>query len=188
MNPSLPTDYDPSSFYRTAQPQPDWNVWRQGNVLVVSKGVAFPMCCVKCGAAAQRTVRTKLQWHSPWLYLLAIFPGLLIYAIVATVVSQRAEFDLPVCEAHRVRRLQTLGFAWFVLAASIGLPLLALATASGSENTAGLSCIAGTMGMLVALVVFSVGGRLLQPTFLDGYVVKLKGAGDGFLSRCPPMG
>lgn len=188
MTSPIPTDYDPSSFYRTAQPQPDWNVWREGNLLVVSKGVAFPMCCVKCGAAAQRTVQTKLQWHNPWLYLLAIFPGLLIYAIVATVVSQRAEFALPVCEAHRARRLKTLGFAWFVLAASVGLPLLALATASGGSDIAGLSCVAGTLGLLISLVVFSVGGRLLQPTFIDGYVVKLKGAGDGFLSRCPPMG
>ncbi len=182
-----PADHDPSSFYRTATPQPDWNVWREGNLLVVSKGVAFPMCCVKCGAAAQHTVRTRLIWHNPWLYLLVVFPGLLIYAIVATVVSQRAEFDLPVCEAHRVQRLRTLAVGGVILAASIGLPLLALSAASGGDNTAGLSCIAGTFGMVVSLIVFAVGGRLLQPTFIDNYVVKLRGAGDGFLARCPPM-
>lgn len=188
MSSPIPTDYDPSAFYRTAEPRPDWNVWREGDLLVVSKGAPFPQCCVKCGAPAQRALRSKFMWHNPWLYLLAFFPGLLIYAIVATVVSQRAEFDVFVCEPHRVRRLKVLAAAWALIAASIVVPIVALSNASPDGNVGGLACVLGTVGLLVALIVASVGARLLTPTFIDNHVVKLKGAGPGFLSRCPPTG
>ena len=33
-----PADHDPSSFYRTAEPRPDWTVWREGPLMVLSKG------------------------------------------------------------------------------------------------------------------------------------------------------
>ena len=183
-----PADHDPSSFYRTAEPRPDWTVWREGPLMVLSKGVAFPMCCVKCGAPAQRTVRAKLMWHNPWLYLLAVFPGVLVYAIVATLVSQRAELDVPVCELHRVRRLKAIWAALAILVVSVVGPLAYMSTFTARDgDPVGVACALVPLGGLVALIVAIVGARLVVPTFIDGRVVKLNGAGEAFLAKCPPM-
>jgi hypothetical protein len=189
VNPDqAPADHDPNSFYRTTEPRPDWTVWREGDQIVFTNGVAFPMCCVKCGAPAQRAIRTNLMWHNPWLYVLAIFPGVLIYAIVATIVSQRATVDVPVCEHHRVRRLQAMAAAGLILLASVVGPIAYMASVSASDgDPVGVACAIVPLGGLVALIVAIVGARLVVPSFIDKSVVKLKGAGAGFLAKCPPM-
>lgn len=188
VNHAHPPDHDPAMFYRSAEPRPDWTVWREGDQMVFSKGVALPMCCVKCGAPAERTVRTRLMWHNPWLYLLAAFPGVLIYAIVASMVSARADVDVPLCRAHFTRRRQALAAACLILVASVALPLVSMSIAASSDrDPMGLACAVIPVGGLVGLIVAVVGARLVVPTFIDGRVVKLRGAGEAFLARCPPM-
>lgn len=177
---------DASMLYRTMEPRPDWPVAREGALIVFSKGVPFPPFCVKCGADASATVRAKLQWHSPWLYLL-IVPGVIIYAIAASIVSERAEVALPLCEAHRSRRIKLLTVAWVAALASIATPVATLSLSpTGSSDNGALMCALPLVGMLGALIVGIVGGRIVTPTFIDSRVVKAKGAGPGFLDRCPP--
>ena len=188
MNPlPPPSDYDPSSFYRSAQPQPDWPIWREGRTLVFSQGVAFPMCCVKCGAPAQATVPTRPQWHNPWLYVLAVFPGVLIYAIIATVVSRRAAVDVPVCEAHRLRRRRAIVGAWALAIASFVLPFALLPLVLSGDALMGAQLLVLFGGLLAAIIIGVVGARLVTPTFIDARVVKLDGAGEAFLAKCPSM-
>jgi hypothetical protein len=77
---------------------------REGKVLVVPRGAAFPANCVKCGEPAERPWRKKFYWHNPLLYLLIIFPGLLIYAIIAMVVRKSIELAIPLCDVHHAER------------------------------------------------------------------------------------
>src|SRR3712207_3999182 len=64
--------------------QPTVTAWREGPVLIVPTLVSLPDACVKCSAPAGGwRLRKTLAWHNPLLALMIIFPGLLIYAIVA---------------------------------------------------------------------------------------------------------
>src|SRR4051794_16174174 len=57
-------------------------VWREGNALIVHKYATFSDRCIKCGSTENVTpLRRTLYWHNPALYILILFPGLLIYAI-----------------------------------------------------------------------------------------------------------
>src|SRR6476659_7773289 len=64
--------------------------WQDGPVLVVRKNVILPPLCVKCGEPADGSfIKRSLSWHHPLLYFMILFPGLLIYIIVASCVQER---------------------------------------------------------------------------------------------------
>ena len=180
--------HDPALFYRSMTPQQDLMIYREGQTIVFYKGVPVPDGCIKCGAPANRTVRTTLQWHTPWLYVLIFFPGLLIYAIVATMVSERAQVAIPLCELHRTRRVRMIAIAWVLALSSIVAPFALGAFDPQRGDASGLICAASVFGLLAACIVGIVGSRLLTPTFIDARVVKARGAGEAFLARCPPTG
>lgn len=171
--------------FRDMQPQPDWTVFREGSVLAFYQNVPFPCHCIKCAAPATRTVRTKLQWHNPWMYLLIVFPGLLIYAIAATIVSERAVVDVPLCERHHTLRFRSLAAAWALFAFSLIFPLVALNYSRADDALGAGVCAIPCVGIFAALLVAIVGGRLLTPTYIDKQVVRVRGAGNAFLARCP---
>ena len=62
----------------------------------------FPNRCVLCNRdSGEHRLRRKLHWHRNWLYCLAVFPGLLVYAIAAAIIEDTALVEVGVCENHR---------------------------------------------------------------------------------------
>src|SRR5437763_5388143 len=76
-------------------------VWRDGNLLVASKGTLLPERCAKCNSPADGPpIRRKYSWHHPAIYLI-ILVQLIVYIIVALVVSERGIVYISLCERHR---------------------------------------------------------------------------------------
>jgi hypothetical protein len=95
-------------------------LWRCGKFLIMRKDATLPNRCVKCNAdAAGYKLKRKLFWHHPALYLMIVFPGLLIYAIVATIVGKRARIEIGLCGEHRRLRSRNLLIAWLLFASCI---------------------------------------------------------------------
>jgi hypothetical protein len=157
--------------------------WRRGRELVVAKGSNFPARCVKCNAAAPgKRLKRRLYWHHPAIYLMILFPGLLIYAIVAVIVRQRATFDVSLCDQHRSRRLWTMLIAWFVFFASIGCFFLAAAV---DASLVPILVIAGIVGILAAIIGGVYGSRVVYAKKIDTQYAHMGGICPDFMAEYP---
>jgi hypothetical protein len=189
--PPVPPQAQPVLPYATPIAHQGQGIWREGSKLVVTKQVELPDACVKCNAPADGWVlRKTLYWHSPLFYLLIVFPGLLIYAIVALVVRQKAVVAAGLCPAHRARRHRTIFVAWLVALLGIAA-LFAGFGLTGDRDTELLGglCVFGGLLMIIAGGAYGViWGSVLSPTKMQGNYAWLKGAGNDFLANFPPTG
>jgi hypothetical protein len=149
------------------------SVRRDGKLLVLDLQAELPPRCIYCNRDATTRIPRRFSWHPPMLYLL-ILAGILIYAIVATIVSKRARIQIPLCEEHDKRRsLLRAGVA----ALSIGG--LAGCVAGGMENGSQTLFWMSGVALLTALIVSSI--SRLNPSRIDEREVRLRGAGSEFL-------
>jgi hypothetical protein len=155
---------------------------RNGKILIVPRGAAFPPNCVKCGALAEQPWRKKFYWHNPWLYLMVIFPGLLIYAIVALVVRKNIELAVPLCDVHHADRKRFILIGTVLLLACIPVGIFVETETHFFDGS----------GVLVGFLMFISGciflGRMnaLRPKKIDEAGAEFTGAGDDFLKLLPP--
>lgn len=155
-------------------------VWQQhGANLVMDKTAQLPDRCVKCNAyASGKRLRRKLTWHPPTLYLL-VLAGVLIYAIVATIVSEKATIYVGLCERHSKRRHAAI-------LSSVGLLLLGLL--SLFMALAAESAILGLLGggfLLAAIVVACVAHSIVRAKKIDNRFVWLDGIDRNYLAQLP---
>jgi hypothetical protein len=82
----------------------------------------LPAVCMKCGAPAEAQPRKLFSWHPGWVILL-ILVGLLVYVIVALILTKRRRVWTPLCRRHAgywtVRAWYVLGGFCAILAAFI---------------------------------------------------------------------
>ncbi|HEY8977494.1 MAG TPA: hypothetical protein VIN75_24985 [Burkholderiaceae bacterium] len=157
-------------------------MWREGKVLVMRKGGAFPDRCIKCNApSVEPRRRYRLTWHSPWLYLLILL-ALLLYALVAFIVRKTAIVHVGLCERHQKRVLWGRIIGWGGLALELAL---LCAAAMLHEELFGIAAGLLVVPWLIASVVVN---RLLLPQRIDDKYVRLKGCGPDFLRSLPDRG
>jgi hypothetical protein len=153
--------------------------WRERKLLVSAKAAPLPDSCVKCGEPAVVRLKRKLAWHNPLLFLL-IPLGLLVYVIVAAVVSKRALVEIPLCEAHRKRRTLLTG---------IGLGLLFLGVlvfAGGLLARQGVILAPlGLLFFLAGMVLAIMGQSLVSAHRIDDHFVWLRGVHESVLAGLP---
>ena len=93
--------------------------WRDGKKLVVRKGAELPDRCIKCNAPAggYRYSRT-LEWVKP-IWLVTLFLGLLLFALVYLIVRKKGKITVGLCEVHRRRRTRAIAWGWLSALAGI---------------------------------------------------------------------
>ena len=155
-------------------------LWQEGSVLVLARGARLPDRCVKCGSPSRVRLRRSVSWHNPLLYLL-IPLGLLVYVIVAVVMSKRAAVEIPLCDTHKKRR---------TLLIAIGLTLLfvGLLGFAGAlvAKASGVVALLGLFLFFAGMVVALVGQNLVTPKRIDDHFVWLKGVHQSLLAGLPP--
>jgi hypothetical protein len=158
-------------------PDPSWGIWHAGDLIVMSRQATLPNRCVRCGAPAESRLRTKLAWHTPWLYLLLVAP--LFYLVVAFLVRQTANVEIPLCGRHRRSRRRGLWIAWGILFASIPVGY-----AAGVLDQPWLGWMVPLV-ILIGLIAVVVASRLLVPTRIDRERLWLKSAAPEYLDFLP---
>ena len=160
-------------------PPPSGGVWRDQSTLVMTREAALPDRCVKCNAPANGfRLKRKLAWHHPAIYLLA-FLAVLIYALVAGIVSKRAIVFVGLCAEHvRLRRFKIAAGLLLMATGLIG----AIVAFSFNSGIGGLLGFAVFMFAVVWLIVVT---RVVKPTRIDDQLVWIKGINSDFLAQLP---
>jgi MFS family permease len=156
-------------------------VWRDGKNLVMNKDAALPARCVKCGEpVAALSLKRKLTWHSPWWYVLVLV-NLLIYALVAVIISKRATIHVGLCDRHRGRRKLLMTSAWLVVATAIVMLFLA----AGANANSGLWVALGVLGLLVSGILGVIASRVVMPKRITKERIWLAGIHPSILETLP---
>jgi MFS family permease len=145
----------------------------------MTKESPLPDRCVKCNAPANGVrLRRSLSWHHPVLYLL-IFVGVLIYVILAAVLSKRATIYVGLCAEHFQRRRKKIAVGWILLAGGL---ISAIAAFANNYPMVGLLGLAVFLFALVWLIAIS---RVVTAKKIDDRLVWLNGINSLYLSELP---
>jgi hypothetical protein len=147
------------------------------------RAAPLPDICVKSNLPAQRRLKRNLQWHHPALALLILI-GILVYVVVAVILTKRATIMLPLTEEWYARRQRRLLIAWswglVSLALIVGGIALAIQTDRGEF---GLAALAGFVSGLAALIYGQYACSLVRPKRMTDQYIWLLGAHPDFLNR-----
>jgi hypothetical protein len=162
-------------------------MWREGKILLMSKGAEFPDRCVKCNSPAMGyRLKRDLSWHPQLLYLMIIFPGLLFYVIVALIVRKTAKIQVPLCRRHRAARRRDIAIGWMGSLAGIAMMFSAAVVSDSLPEPGGaVFVIAGIVTLLVAIIYGATLARVVVPQRIDTNLVWLKGVCPAFLATLP---
>ncbi len=173
-----PQIYPPSHIPANTQ-----TVWRRGTELVMHKhGTMLPDICVKCGDHLAHSngsyIRQKYRWHNPLVYIALISP--LIYIILASVLSQRAAIDIPLCGLHLKERK---GTAIFLVGGGVAAIFAILFF--GSFGYVGFSILIFLAAIIGITMGFEYFYKPLQISKIENDYIYLKNADGKFLNRLP---
>ena len=171
--------------------QNNQGIWRKGNLLVVHRNATLPELCIRSGEPVTDGHRWKknFQWHPPWIVLL-IFVGLLVYVIVALIMTKRMQLEMSLSPHWRKVRRRRIAIGWALglsgLAMLIGGIVYAMNTVL-SPSWVGWLCFAGFLLALGGLIYGVVASRMVVLKFMDDHYVHLKGVHPSILERYPEV-
>ncbi len=163
-------------------------VWRNEKLIVMRKGVDMPGRCIYCNGTAEPGKPRRILYLNIWLQIamlllflvfnvLALIPIL----IVSLIFRKTAKVRIPVCGKHRRKRLWMTVTTVTLLAASIGLGVMAARDSAYQDS---IFLIAAAI-FVVAFVLAIIRGQLLRAKKIDKEIVILKGAKPPFLDSLP---
>lgn len=164
----------------------DQAVWSEGSLLYVRNDARLPPRCVKCNAPVAKYLTKKMSWHTPILYLLIVFPGLLIYIVVALIVRKSANVMPGLCLEHSRNRRNGILTSWAIVVA--GILMFVLAALLGAEpayrnsDLPTICVIAGVVLLIGAAVWGMIKTRVLVPKKITPGLAIYKGAHPEFLA------
>jgi hypothetical protein len=146
----------------------------------MAKHAPLPERCVKCNAPTQRTLKRNLRWHHPALYIL-ILGGMLLYFILAMVLSKSATIHVGLCETHAAARRRDIVITWLLVLLSFGSFYLAATV----EDITFL--LIGIVVLLGAVIFGNIRARVVAPRKIDDHYVWLNGVNANYLEEFPEL-
>ena len=182
--------YTPPQIPSIPPPLPDGytpdGVWRQGKLLVMHKQAILPDRCVKSNQPAEgRRLKRSMSWHHPAIFL-AICAGILVYIILALVLSKRATIYIGLSEEWFARRRRAIIIGWIVVLASVGMFVTAgvYSDRLGEEIVAPL-ILAGVATFFAGAIYGLVAARMVAPTKITSEHIWIKGVQPEYLATLP---
>jgi hypothetical protein len=154
-------------------------VWRSGKFVVMGLKAELPDTCVKCHApVAGSKLKRKLRWHPPLVYL-ALLLNILIYAIIAAIMSKKADVDIGICAVHRAKRVRAMVIAWVLSLGGLA------AIPWGISVDEGWLAGAGAVTFVAGLIWGVVGGRVVFAKKIDKEQAWVGGCCPAYLDALP---
>jgi hypothetical protein len=160
-----------SAVSPSREPAPG-SAWVDGRTLVVARGQPLPSGCIRCNAPADKRRLVHVQWHSPWLYLLA--PTVLFYFLAAAALAERESLRVGLCARHHRARLWTQ-------AGNLGLLLVGTAVMLYGAGSLPVLSLVGSIAIVAGIVRFAITAPLLRAAFMDEHTLRLRGFGRDYL-------
>jgi hypothetical protein len=176
-------------------PSGDAGVWRDGDILVMTKDADLGDRCVKCGAPCNGwRLKRSLSWHSGFWYLPPIVTvflcftvffcvPLVLYFAVMMFVQQIATIYVPLCPRHRGKR--RLGIACSFAISMLGLTLILAGIAVEGKVIVDVFGGSGAALVLGGLVYGTVSSQPVVVKRIDQEFVWLKKASPAYLVTLP---
>jgi hypothetical protein len=158
--------------------------YRQAERLVIPCGCEHELpaeVCVKCGQPAVRQLQRTFAWHHPYLFVIIPF-GVLVYVIVAIIVSRKMKLRVGVCAGHLAACRTWLALSVVLFAAVAGV-IVAFAAGAMKELIAWACGILAFAGAVAAELKSR--WALLRPLRIGDDQGEFTGAGEQVLSRFP---
>ena len=185
--PPTPLQYATPAGYAA----PANGMWRRGMTLIVGRAARLPPLCIRCGEPEAKSYSKTTYWHPQWYFLLILFPGLLIYAIVALIVRKKSTYSCSLCVTHVKQKRNATLLVWLGIVLMFGAFALALAGGNDAfgrangETAVLVGIVAGIVLLLTTLIYGMIRLPLLKPKFMDEHYAHYTGAGPNFLA---PLG
>jgi hypothetical protein len=152
------------------------NCTRDGKFVIVLAGSDLPERCIVCNAAAEMPIKkTKVYWHTPWLYLLILL-NILLYVIVGVLARKSFEVSAGLCEQHAYIRRRRVGglLAAGVAALSAGAVMMKLDQQAGA--------IIAFCAAVLLFIAAMFAARKVYPTKITKEYARLAGCKEPFLA------
>ncbi len=181
-------DFEEFNPYQAPQSEfaivtPGVPIFRDRKLLVFAKDYPLPDRCVLCNAPAEgKRIKKTLMWHNPAWYLLILF-NLILYVLVAMIISKRAKVAAGICPRHRKRRTRAFLIGWLVLLVSTVLLPLATTISDPTLSTVGVGVALVLMIGSVIFLLFRT--NFLSPKRITKTHVIIGNAGAAFLNSLP---
>jgi len=162
-------------------------VWREGDTLVISAGAQLPECCVKCASPEVTETREVAYRYVPrWSYALLVI-STPIFLIVYLLMRKKAKLALPLCEEHAAqsKKLRMLGLALIFGGLGGGSIVFFGGLAIEAASLIGGGSILGGIALVVGMVLWNRGSKLLRVERITKLVTRLKGAHADYLDALP---
>lgn len=188
FNPYAPPQAPPPVQFQPYPNQgydPTFGLWRQGNILVMHKNAPLPDVCVKSNQPANgRTLKRNLRWHHPLAYL-ALLGNLLIYIIVAAILTKSATIQIGLSEPWFARRRRTIILSWSLVLLSVGLFVGGITQVDAQNGVGPILMLVGVCLFFGSTIYGLVAARLVSPKKITDTHVWLKGVHPDYLAKLP---
>jgi hypothetical protein len=188
-NPYAPPKATPPPYPVYQQPYPGgdplFGLFRQGNVLVMHKNAPLPDRCIKSNEPAHgRTLKRTLRWHHP-LAFLALLANLIIYIIVAAILTKTATIHIGLSEKWFTRRRIIIAVSWLLVLAGLGLFGGGIAAMDALPDVGPFLMIGGIIVGIGGAIFGLMAARLVYPSKITDTHVWLKGVHPDYLNGLP---
>jgi len=147
----------------------------------------LPEVCMKCGAPATVFKDKNFAWHPRWVFVL-IMVHLLVYAIVAVIMTRKRRVRVPLCERHKNhwlgRQVVLLGSLLVLLLTGVGGFAVLADEGPGrrGNDLGGLLCLGVMIGFVLWLVLVAVlQSTAIRPQEITDRSITLKGVAEEFV-------
>jgi hypothetical protein len=146
----------------------------------------MPDVCMRCGAPAAVRKDKTFSWYPGWVYVLLLV-NLIVFAIVAMVLTKKKRVEVPLCEAHRNHWLWRQLIIAGGLVAFLGLGFVTVIVMADSppgrnSDLGGLLCVGTIVGLVVWLIVAGVlQATSIRPTEITDRGITLVGIAREFV-------
>jgi hypothetical protein len=159
-------------------------LWRKDRLLVMHKSAPLPPRCVKSNEPTKRTLKRNLTWHHPAVFL-ALLANLLIYVILAIILSKRATIHIGLSDRWFAKRRRAIAIGWGLVLASVGMFVAGIMSIDRRDDMAVLLIFGAFVVFLFGAIYGLIAARMVAPVRITDDYVWLKGVHPDFLASLP---
>lgn len=166
--------------YQSSVHRANDTVWQDRGDVCAMDNAIFPSRCVKCNSEDGVTMKRKtFSWYPPLLSLL-IFAGVIVFAIIVTILQKKSTVTYGVCKKHRQQHIIHVLTAWGVFL----LCILFFAAAIGLQN--GWLALLGVLAFFASIIYAIIAVPQLKAKRINDHkMIRLGRCGREFVVSLP---
>ncbi len=148
----------------------------------MERGAALPDRCVKSNEPCEGRLKRALRWHHPAIFL-ALIINILIYAILASIMSHRETIHIGLSDEWRRKRRRAITIGWVAALGGLGMFVGGFAT---EEPLLPILIVVGLVTLVGGMLFGMYASQMVSAKRIDKTHVWVRGVCPEFLATLPP--